>query len=219
MRRSGNFKDRVVAATGLALAGALLVPSTAFASPQVDVESFNEAAEASIQRQLESIANDRSLEVEFGDVSVSAPEDVVASYDGNAELFADEVIAEYENDVPQEEPAAAGSGGQFSTMGTRNYTSSVFAGVPAGGVCHVKQDFRATVTNYKVTSKSLRGNSYQTGVCVFAWSPNYSYFSGKLNLHSKGTFSAIVKGSAVNFSATFKAIYKVNKSSLTQNKQ
>lgn len=75
------------------------------------------------------------------------------------------------------------------------------------------------MSNYRVTSKSLKGNSYQEGVCVFAWDPNYSYFGGSLNVYSKGTFSAIVKGTGVKFAATFKAIYKVNKSSLTQNFQ
>lgn len=103
-----------------------------------------------------------------------------------------------------------------STRGTATYTSSVFSGVPAGGACWVKQDFRATVTNYKVTSKSLLGSSYQTGVCVFQWSPNYSWFEGNLNVLSKGTFHAVVKGGPVSFAATFKAFFHTNKASLYQ---
>lgn len=113
-------------------------------------------------------------------------------------------------------PFGTSSSSNILTRGTANYTSSVFSGVPAGGVCWVKQDFRATVVNYTVISKYFLGNSYQTGICLFQWTPNYSWFKGNLNVHSKGTFHAIVKGSPISFSATFKAFFHTNKSSLYQ---
>lgn len=205
-----------------ALSGAMLLlvtitsPAMADGGP-IGIEDFNATAEAALLEDLTAAAQESGVQVEFGDVEISAPKQLVADYAGDAEAYASDIVSTYEADTTVQNSVSPNR--TITPLGTSNYTSSVFAGVPAGGVCWIKQDFRATVTNYRVTSKSLRGSSYQTGVCAFSWSANYSYFSGSLNLHSKGTFSAIIKGGPVKFSATFKAIYKVNRSSLTQNVQ
>lgn len=205
-----------------ALSGAMLFlvtitsPAMADGGP-IGIEDFNATAEAALLEDLTAAAQESGVQVEFGDVEISAPKQLVADYAGDAEAYASDIVSTYEADTTVQNNVSPNR--TITPLGTSNYTSSVFAGVPAGGVCWIKQDFRATVTNYGVTSKSLRGSSYQTGVCAFSWSANYSYFSGSLNLHSKGTFSAIIKGGPVKFSATFKAIYKVNRSSLTQNVQ
>ena len=205
-----------------ALSGAMLLlvtitsPAMADGGP-IGIEDFNATAEAALLEDLTAAAQESGVQVEFGDVEISAPKQLVADYAGDAEAYASDIVSTYEADTTVQNNVSPNR--TITPLGTSNYTSSVFAGVPAGGVCWIKQDFRATVTNYRVTSKSLRGSSYQTGVCAFSWSANYSYFSGSLNLHSKGTFSAIIKGGPVKFSATFKAIYKVNRSSLTQNVQ
>lgn len=205
-----------------ALSGAMLLlvtitsPAIADGRP-ISVEDFNATAEAALLEDLTAAARERGVQVEFGDVEISAPKQLVTDYAGDAEAYASHIVSTYEADTTVQNNVSPNK--TMTPLGTSNYTLSVFAGVPAGGVCWIKQDFRATVTNYRVTSKSLLGSSYQTGVCVFSWSANYSYFSGSLNLHSKGTFSAVIKGGPVKFSATFKAIYKVNSSSLTQNVQ
>lgn len=103
-----------------------------------------------------------------------------------------------------------------------NYNAQVFAGVPAGGVCQVRQDFSATVSNYKVTSKKILGSSYVVGFCLCVWTPNRAWFgqSGReFYVYMKGTFSALIKGSPLSFSATFKAIFDINKTSLKQHFQ
>lgn len=205
-----------------ALSGAMLLlvtitsPAVADGGP-TSVEDFNATAEAALLKDLTAAARESGLLVEFGDVEISASKQLVTDYAGDAEAYASDIVSTYEADTTVQKNVPPH--GTITPLGTSNYTSSVFAGVPAGGVCWIKQDFRATVTNYRVTSKTLRGSSYQTGVCVFSWSANYSYFSGSLNLYSRGTFSAVIKGGPVKFSATFMAIYKVNKSSLTQNVQ
>lgn len=153
------------------------------------------------------------------DVQIAAPARTIAEYDGNAEAYASDIFQAYQEDGVKASSNSADVTSGFLPLGAANYTSAVFAGVPAVGICWIHQDFRATVNNYKVVSKSFLGSSYQTGGCVFHWSPNYSYFSGNLNVNSKGVFSAVIKGGPVKFSATFMAIYKVNKTSLKQKTQ
>ncbi|WP_324011872.1 hypothetical protein [Microbacterium sp. JZ37] len=202
-----NVMLACVVAVGV-LAGA--APAQA-ADTEGAVSQFNTEAEQALKTQLDAAVDTNGLEASFGDISIDAGPDVVALYDGDADAYAADIMEAFKSDAPTQEPNRV--------TPFANYTSSVFAGVPAGGACWIKQDFSATVSNYKVTSKSLRGSSYQEGVCVFQWSPNYSWFEGSFNVLSKGTFHAIIKGGPVSFAATFKAIYTVNKSSLTQHVQ
>lgn len=173
---------------------------------------FNQTAEALLQEKLSNIVSIKKLNVAFNNFKINASQATIAEYQGNAEAYANSIVEAFEKDAP----FGTSSSSNILTRGTANYTSSVFSGVPAGGVCWVKQDFRATVVNYTVISKYFLGNSYQTGICLFQWTPNYSWFKGNLNVHSKGTFHAIVKGSPISFSATFKAFFHTNKSSLYQ---
>jgi hypothetical protein len=226
MNIHARMRNKIVGALSGALLALVIVQTPMMAYGEsaeagqstTDVEHFNTAAESALLEQLEALAEERDLEAEFGDVSISVLEDLVKEYAGDAEAYASDILGAYEGEIP-DDTAYASTDSTMTPFGTATYTSAVFAGVPAGGVCWIHQDFRATVTNYQVTWKSLLGSSYQTGVCVFQWSPNYSYFSGSLNVHSKGTFHAVVKGGPVSFSATFKAIYQVNQSSLKQNVQ
>ncbi|MFB8188666.1 hypothetical protein ACFC14_05015 [Microbacterium sp. NPDC055988] len=193
------------------IVGAMAGATPAMAVETDDIAQFNSHAELVLKSQLDAAVSGKDLNASFGDVKIEADRDVIAHYGGDAEAYAADILTAFENDAAAEE--------RVSLTPRAYYTSSVFAGVPAGGACWVKQDFAATVSNYRVTSKSLRGNSYQEGVCAFQWSPNYSWFEGSFNVLSKGTFHALIKGGPVSFAATFKAIYTVNKSSLTQHAQ
>ena len=187
-------------------------PSAMASTSGHDRSAFNSSAEVALQEKLSNIASTNNLDVEFGEFKIDAPQSTIDEYHGDANLYAESIAKAYEEDTASNTRETKNA----STRGTATYTSSVFSGVPAGGACWVKQDFRATVTNYKVTSKSLLGSSYQTGVCVFQWSPNYSWFEGNLNVLSKGTFHAVVKGGPVSFAATFKAFFHTNITSLYQ---
>lgn len=154
----------------LAFSGA---PSAMASTSGHDWNTFNSSAEVALQEKLSNIASTNNLDVEFGEFKIDAPQSTIDEYHGDANLYAESIAKAYEEDTASNTRETKNA----STRGTATYTSSVFSGVPAGGACWVKQDFRATVTNYKVTSKSLLGSSYQTGVCVFQWSPNYSWFN------------------------------------------
>lgn len=181
-------------------------------SGAADYEEFNTAVESSLQRRLDEIASQNNLNAEFSDIQIKATRATIDEYHGDADAYAAAIMKAYEEDTGLNTTQATIP----RRRGAATYTSSVFAGVPAGGACLVKQDFRATVTNYKVTSKSMLGSSYQTGICVFKWTPNYSWFEGNLNVLSKGTFHAVIKGGPVSFSSTFEAFFHTNKSSLYQ---
>lgn len=196
------------------LATCMALPLPAMATDTASATAaFSMRAERMLQDTLSRISQEENLNARFSDVHLSVSEDTVREYHGDADAYVKDIISLYRRDG-QDAPSAPQN--NMRAASTRRYTSSVFSGVPAGGVCHVKQDFEATVSNYRVTRKRLLGSSYQTGVCLFQWSPNYSWFEGNLNVNSKGTFHAIVKGSGVSFSATFMAIFHTNRDSLWQ---
>jgi hypothetical protein len=90
---------------------------------------------------------------------------------------------------------------------TVGYTADQSTVLPAFGVAWVNQDMSVTFSGTKISSVKLRGSSYGTGISVFAYSPvrttiSYSKSQTCLLTRMKGTFSAIVKGSAVAFSAS-----------------
>lgn len=113
-----------------------------------DRSAFNSSAEVALQEKLSNIASTNNLDVEFGEFKIDAPQSTIDEYHGDANLYAESIAKAYEEDTASNTRETKNA----STRGTATYTSSVFSGVPAGGACWVKQDFRATVTNYKVTS-------------------------------------------------------------------
>lgn len=192
------------------------------ASLRLDLKEalFRRAADAGI-----------SLE-EINDLSFEPTPEILASYAQNptecVENLAEEILpgecpdcSEAVVDTPNDDDSES-LNGPITAFSTKTYNAKVFSGVPAGGICQIRQDFRATVTNSKVSKVSILGSSYGVGVCVFQWSANRAWHqtSGKVfNLRMKGVFSAVIKGGPVSFSATFKAIYDIRKSDLKQRKQ
>ncbi len=210
---------RPMVAIAAAMSTLLLASPTAHAEDNLD--SVSRAIAADLTAEVQKALADNAT-VKVSDFTVDATPELAADYladpTDTIEQLADQLLTSKvgDNRPPVRRVAATSSS-------TQSYTSAVFAGVPAIGVCWIHQDFKATVTSGKITSKSLKGNSYQTGVCVFAWSPNYSWFdqpsNTKLDVNSKGTFSAIVKGTGVSFSATFLAYYNVSGGVLVQDVQ
>lgn len=210
----GHLIRSLVAIT-TAVSAFLLASPTARAEDSLDSVSRAIATDLAAEVQ-EALAGNTSVTV--SDFDINATPELAAQYlanpTGTIEELADYLLS---SEVGNNLPAI------MTPFGTKSYTSAVFAGVPAVGVCWIHQDFEATVTSGKITSKKLQGISYQTGVCVFAWSHNRSWFeqpsNTKLNVYSKGTFSAIVKGTGVSFAATFLAYYNVSGSGLVQDTQ
>lgn len=185
-----------------------------------------------LKEALFARATDMDMPLEFiEDISFTPTPEVLASYSSNPEQCVAELAEQIFPGECAECSAASGStglgsphahGDAITPMATKTYNAKVFAGVPAGGVCQIRQDFRATVSNYKVSKVSILGSSYVVGVCLFQWSPNRQWYqvTGKLfNLFMKGVFSAVIKGGPISFSGTFKAIYDVRKNDLVQHKQ
>ena len=193
----------------MALGLSLGLPSASMAQESPEAE-FTTQAEHALQSTLAQINQDEHLNATFTDVHLDVSEDTIREYNGDADAYVKDIIDLYRRDGENTPKVRA------RRAAPRRYTSSVFSGVPAGGYCNVKQDFEATVVNHRVTHKRLLGSSYQTGVCLFQWSHNHSWFEGNLDVLSKGTFHAVVKGSGVSFAATFRAFFHTNKDSLWQ---
>ncbi len=203
--RAATALTSAIMALGLCLG--LPTASMAHENPE---SGFTTQAEHALQTTLAQINQDEQLDAVFTDVHLDVSEETIRAYNGDAAAYVRDIIDLYRRDG-EDTPKA-----RFRRAAPRRYTSSVFSGVPAGGYCNVKQDFEATVANHRVTHKRLLGSSYQTGVCLFQWSHNHSWFEGNLDVLSKGTFHAVVKGSGVSFAATFRAFFHTNKDSLWQ---
>lgn len=108
------------------LAASLVLTTSPASAATSDVDAFSQRAEASLQNKLSALANEEDLLVDFSNFEITANPDVVATYKGNADAYAADVVAAFENDAPKE-----GTG--FRLQSRAAYASSVFAGVPAGG--------------------------------------------------------------------------------------
>lgn len=99
------------------------------------------------------------------------------------------------------------------------YTAEVWAGVPAVGWSTVKQDFKATISNGKVTSISFLGDGYMDGVSwgqynhIDSWETIYS--SGtKVEINIKGGINYTFNLINSNYTATFLEDLEVSGSKL-----
>lgn len=55
------------------------------------------------------------------------------------------------------------------------YVSEVWSGVPSLGWGYIKQHFKANISNGKINSIEMLGNSYQDGLTYAKWTPNRSW--------------------------------------------
>lgn len=90
------------------------------------------------------------------------------------------------------------------------YVCSVWCGVPSIGWGHVNQDFKASVNNSRISSVTMLGQSYKTGLTLFGWHPvrSWSTVQSRLwhdivRIHMKGTLSFILEGIQVGSAQTF----------------
>lgn len=101
------------------------------------------------------------------------------------------------------------------------YTAKVFSGIPSLGVGHIQQDFKATISNGKISKVSLLGNSYQTGILYAKWNPTRSWTTlSKSNKHlairMKGVLNYTLNIFEGGYSATFVEDVKVSGSKLVE---
>lgn len=88
------------------------------------------------------------------------------------------------------------------------YTAEVWAGVPAVGWSTVKQDFKATISNGKVTSIDFLGDGYMDGVSwgqynhIDSWETIYSNGT-KVDINIKGGINYTFNLINSNYTATF----------------
>lgn len=88
------------------------------------------------------------------------------------------------------------------------YTAKVWSGVPSIGHGYINQDFSVNISNGRITSINILGNSYQTGFTLAVWNPNRSWTTltqnnTHLGIHMKGvlnyTFNIVQGGMDATF--------------------
>jgi len=193
------------------LAVTLAFPLSATASPG---PALDDAVSAALNSELAEIAAASDGTVSFSDVSVDVSSELVqAAGSSDPAAIADFIVDEAERTQRTQAPpvsslARAASPQSVSAVSTTvNYTADQNTTLPSFGVAWVNQDMSVTFTGNTINSVRLKGNSYGTGISIFAYSHinttlEYRKSRTCLYTHMKGTFSAIVKGSAVNFAAT-----------------
>lgn len=105
------------------------------------------------------------------------------------------------------------------TRATGSYTASVESMIPAIGWGYINQDFTASVSSSRISSVTLKGNSYDTGFTLGTWEPNYSWSdisSNKqyLQIHMKGTINYLWDALNITKDCTFLDTFKASGSTL-----
>lgn len=212
------FRFRYAAGVLLVASAVLVAPmNPATASPTMP--SLEDAVAEALLEELNAMAAQSGGAVRFENVQVDlAPELLIAAQTSDplelAEFVLEEADRQSESVPSALRPAASApvavSRSAVSTSATRRtqfYTADQSTVLPAFGVAWVNQDMNVTYTGNTINSVSLRGNSYGTGISLFAYTHVNTSLQYRLNrtclyTSMRGTFSAIVKGSAVSFVAT-----------------
>lgn len=106
-----------------------------------------------------------------------------------------------------------------TTRATGSYTASVESMIPAIGWGYINQDFTASVSSSRISSVTLKGNSYDTGFTLGTWEPNYSWSdisSNKqyLQIYMKGTINYLWEALNITKDCTFLDTFKASGSTL-----
>lgn len=213
MKRISAFSSATIAVVVLTLG----LPFSATAQ-ESDV-SLDDAVAAALHAELNSLARESGGVVSFDnvivDVSAAAIEGAGST---DPEAIADYLVeaAELESEfsssmlAPRNDSGALFSRPIASAMAARTtqfYTADQTTVLPSFGIAWVNQDMNVTFTGNTINSVSLRGNSYGTGISLFAYTHINTSLEYRLNrtclyTRMRGTFSAIVRGSFLSFAAT-----------------
>lgn len=101
------------------------------------------------------------------------------------------------------------------------YTAKVESMVPAIGWGYICQDFKASVSSGIINSITLQGDSYDTGVTLGSWEPNYSWVEISTNkrycrINMKGTINYLWEGLNLSMEATFQETGKGSGSKIVE---
>lgn len=206
-----------VAGAAAIIIGSLLVPATPASA--TDETALDQAVSHQLETELLALMDQSGSDMSISDVSVDVSEELAAAAGSDDPAsIAEYIVAEVERQAgdapaptrnPAVDSAALPSLNEQATASrkTVGYTADQSAVLPAFGVAWVNQDMSVTFSGNKISSVKLRGSSYGTGISVFAYSHirttiSYSKSQTCLLTRMKGTFSAVVKGSAVAFAAS-----------------
>lgn len=187
--------------------------------------TLNEQVEDILTSRISDELSSETSQMQLGEVQVELSQEIIDQYGTDPKEIAQAILSELEKTgVMAQTPSYNGSSGILArASSTKVYTASVSSFLVQLGVTWIKQDFQATVSNGKVTSKKMLGSSYSTGVGLGAWNHVRSWFEqpsrSEFDVLYKGTISAFVKGASVAFPLTVKAIFDVRNSDLKQHFQ
>lgn len=209
-------KPFLAASLTLALSlSAALLPLSASAT----TSSLDDAVASALEEQLSAaqLTPNGGTTLENVTVDVSAELVAAAGTDDPSALAAYIVgeltaeAAQASTDAQVQAPASVGtptlSARAAAAAKSVNYTADQLVPITALGVGWINQDMTVKFTGNTINSITLNGNSYGTGLSIFAYShinTTLKYYKSKtcVRTYMKGTYSAIVKGSAVSFADT-----------------
>ncbi len=161
---------------------------------------LDEQVGVEIQQHLESTSTD------VGPVDIDVTPDLIAAAGSeDPDVIATYVLGQMFPESATSPSEARQDDLQTMAAGAIQYTADQNVTVPSIGIAWVAQDMTVNHNGSTITGVSLKGNSYQYGLSLGAWNPNYTeidHYGSCLKTSMTGTFSAIIKGSALNFPAT-----------------
>lgn len=207
-----KFISSIVLGSAILIGSVSPVYANTFTHYNIEESFDNETLSSYINTEITNFIKSNNLKVEIDDLDISLRNDInINQYtvEEKEQLLKEDIsnlkdllvstdysLSEQQSNMPR-----------LSYSGGR-YTAEVWAGVPSVGWSTVKQDFKATISNGKVTSISFLGDGYMDGVSwgqynhIDSWETIYD--SGrKVDIRIKGGINYTFNLINSNYTATF----------------
>lgn len=186
---------------------------------------YENKVEEQILNELTAYFEENSIPVELSDINCVINYD---QYDSTEDINAsvseltEKIKSEFNNTNVKINTNSSSSMIQplsIENNGGNDYTAKVESIVPAIGWGYICQDFTAKVSGGKISSLTLEGSSYDTGITLGSWEESRTWKTISTNkkycqIHMKGTVGYLWKDLNLSFSSTFLATGKVSGSKI-----
>lgn len=188
------------------------IPAFASTTNEETIENLN----AYIKTELEEFIKQNDISIEIDDINFKLKNDNIPSKDDvekDIETLKESLLMNQKSSVEKQEiqPYLVNNGSY--------YTAKVWSGVPSFGYGYIQQDFSAKISSGKITSISMLGSSYQTGLIYAKWNANRSWTEMSQNnthvaIYMKGVLNYTLNIFEGGVAATFVEDLKVSNGKL-----
>lgn len=176
-----------------------------------DSTNFNALVQDRITEELTAYFKSQNINIELSnaicDIDYTQYQNI-SDIDNSVAILIDGIKTDFANTSTQIDFLSVQPRGIATKDGY--YVAKVESIVPAIGWGYICQDFKASVNNSKISSITLQGYSYDTGITLGSWEHNRSWSEISSNkkycrILMKGTVNYLWEGLNLSMDATFEA--------------